>query len=50
MNYKTGERMQLVATKSKNKLNGYFIKVTPDSNYYSKQKNIQDFTDFNGTI
>jgi len=50
MNYKSGERMQLVATKSKKKLNGYFIKVTPDSNYYSKQINIHDFTDFNGTI
>ena len=50
MNYKTGEHMQLVATKSKNKLNGYFIKVTPDSTYFARQNEIYDYTNFSGSI
>lgn len=50
MNYKTGEHMQLVATKSKNKLNGYFIKVTPDSAYFANQIDIYNYTDFSGSI
>ena len=50
MNYKTGEHMQLVATKSKNKINGYFIKVTPDSSYFANQIDIYNYTDFSGSI
>lgn len=50
MNYKTGEHMQLVATKSKGKLNGYFIKVTPDNNYYANQINIFNYSEFSGSI
>lgn len=50
MNYKNGENMQLVATKSKGKLNGYFIKITPDSSYYAKQNDIYDYTNFSGSI
>lgn len=50
MNYKTGEHMQLVATKSKNKINGYFIKVTPDSNYFANQIDIFNYSDFSGSI
>ncbi len=50
MNYKTGEHLQLVATKSINKLNGYFIKVTPDNNYYANQINIFNYSEFSGSI
>lgn len=50
LNHKNGEHMQLVATKSKNKLNGYFIKVTPDSSCLVKQKNIFNYSDFSGSI
>ena len=50
MNYKTGEHMQLVATKSKGKLNGYFIKITPDSSYFAKQNEIYDYNNFSGSI
>ena len=50
MNYKNGERIQLVATKSKGKLNGYFIKITPDSSYYAKQNEIYDYYNFSGSI
>ena len=50
MNYKTGEHMQLVATNSKNKLNGYFIKVTPDSSYFASQIDVYNYKDFSGSI
>ena len=50
MNYKNGEHLQLVATKSKNKLNGYFIKVTPDSAYFANQIDVYNYTDFSGSI
>jgi hypothetical protein len=50
MNYKTGEHMQLVATKSKNKINGYYIKVTSDSSYYVNQNDIFNYTDYSGSI
>jgi hypothetical protein len=50
MNHKNGEHMQLVATKSKNKLNGYFIKVTPDSSYFAKQDNIFNYSNFSGSV
>ncbi len=50
MNYKNGERIQLVATRSKNKLNGYFIKVTPDSSYFAKQDNIFNYSNFSGSV
>jgi hypothetical protein len=50
MNYKTGEHMQLVATKSKGKLNGYFIKITPDSSYFAKQNEIYNYNNFSGSI
>jgi hypothetical protein len=50
MNYKNGERIQLVATRSKNKLNGYFIKITPDSSYFAKQDNIFNYSNFSGSI
>ena len=33
MNYKTGEHMQLVATKSKNKLNVYFVSSSNKCNF-----------------
>jgi len=50
MNYKNGEHMQLVATKSKNKINGYFIKVTPDSSYFASQIDVHNYNDFSGSI
>ena len=50
MNYKNGERIQLVATKSKGKLNGYFVKITPDSSYFAKQNEIYDYNNFSGSI
>ena len=50
MNFKNGEHMQLVATKSKNKLNGYFIKVTPDSSYFASQIDVHNYNDFSGSI
>jgi hypothetical protein len=50
LNYKNGEHMELVATKSNNKLNGYFIKVTPDSAYFAKQIDIYNYTDFSGSV
>lgn len=50
MNYKTGEHMQLVATKSKNKINGYFIKVSPDSAYFVNQIDVYNYSDFSGSI
>lgn len=50
MNYKTGEHIQLVATKSKNKLNGYFIKVEPDNSYFAKQIDLYNYFNFNGSI
>ena len=50
MNYKNGERIQLVVTKSKGKLNGYFIKITPDSSYYAIQNDIYDYINFSGSI
>jgi hypothetical protein len=49
-NYKNGERIQLVATKSKGKLKGYFIKITPDSSYFAKQNEIYDYNNFSGSI
>jgi hypothetical protein len=50
INYKNGERIQLVATKSKVKLNGYYIKITPDSSYFAKQNEIYDYNNFSGSI
>jgi hypothetical protein len=50
INYKTGEQMQLVATKSKNKINGYFIKVTPDSTNIANQIDPYNYFNFNGSI
>ena len=50
INYKNGEHTELVATKSKNKLNGYFIKVTPDSSYFAKQDNIFNYSNFSGSV
>jgi hypothetical protein len=50
MNYKNGEHMQLVATKSKNKINGYFIKVTPDSTNIANQIDPYNYFNFNGSI
>ena len=50
INYKNGEHMQLVATKSKNKLNGYFIKVTPDSAYLADQIDVYNYTNFSGSV
>lgn len=50
MNYKTGEHMQLVATRSKNKINGYFIKVSPDSAYFANQIDVYNYSDFSGSI
>jgi hypothetical protein len=50
MNYKNGERIQLVATKSKGKLKGYFIKITPDRSYFAKQNEIYDYNNFSGSI
>jgi len=50
MNYKTGEHMQLVATKFKNKINGYFIKVTPDSTNIANQIDPYNYFNFNGSI
>lgn len=50
MNYKSGEHMQLVATKSKNKINGYFIKVTPDSTNITNQIDPYNYFNFNGSI
>ena len=47
INYKTGEQMQLVATKSKNKINGYFIKVTPDSTNIANQIDPYNYFNFN---
>ena len=42
--------MLLVATKSKGKLNGYFVKITPDSSYFAKQNEIYDYNNFSGSI
>jgi hypothetical protein len=50
MNYKNGEHFQLVATKSKNKINGYFIKVLPDSSDFTKQIDLYNYYNFNGSI
>ena len=50
MNYSNGEYLQLVATKYKNSTNGYLIKILPDSAYFSKQVDIYDYKDFNGSI
>ncbi len=50
MNYKNGEHIELVVTKSKNKLNGYYIKVTPDSAYFGIQIDIYNYTNFSGSI
>lgn len=50
INYKNWEHMQLVATKSKNKLNGYYIKATPDSSFFAKNNNIFNYSDFSGSI
>lgn len=50
INYKNGEHTDLVATKSKNKLNGYIIKVTPDSACFANQIDIYNYTNFSGSI
>lgn len=50
MNYSNGEYLQLVATKYKNSTNGYLIKILPDSIYFSKQVDIYDYKNFNGSI
>jgi len=50
MNYSNGEYLQLVATKYKNSTNGYLIKIIPDSAYFSKQVDIYDYKNFNGSI
>lgn len=50
MNYINGEKLQLVATKNKNSINGYLIKILPDSIYFSKQVDIYDYKKFNGSI
>jgi murein DD-endopeptidase MepM/ murein hydrolase activator NlpD len=50
MNNRNGEHMQLVVTKSKNKLNGYFIKIIPDSSYFSKQIDLYNYFNFYGSI
>lgn len=50
MNYSNGEYLQLVATKDKNSTNGYLIKILPDSIYFSKQVDIYDYKNFNGSI
>jgi hypothetical protein len=50
INYKNGEHTELVATKSKNKLNGYIIKVTPDSACFANQIDIYNYTNFSGSI
>lgn len=50
INYKNGEHMELVATKSKNKLNGYIIKVTPDSGCFANQIDIYNYTNFSGSV
>lgn len=50
MDYKNGEHMELVATKSNNKLNGYLIKTKPDSTYFANQIDIYDYTNFSGSI
>jgi hypothetical protein len=50
MNYSNGEYLQLVATKYKNSTNGYLIKILPDSAYFSKQVDIYDYKNFNGSI
>jgi hypothetical protein len=50
MDYKNGERIQLVSTKFKNKINGYIIKISPDSVCFAKQNDIYDYTNFSGSI
>jgi hypothetical protein len=50
MNYKDGEHMELVATKFKNKINGYYINVIPDSSYFAKQNDLFNYSDFSGSI
>ena len=50
INYRNGEHMQLVATKYKNKLNGYFIKIIPDSSYFAKQIYLYNYFNFKGYI
>jgi len=50
MNHKNGEHIEFVATKNKNKLNGYFIKVTPDSTYHLNQIDIYNYNNFSGSI
>jgi membrane-bound inhibitor of C-type lysozyme len=50
MNYINGEKLQLVATKNKNSINGYLIKILPDSIYFSKQVDIYDYKNFSGSI
>jgi hypothetical protein len=50
MNYSNGENLQLVATKYKKSTNGYLIKILPDSIYFSKQVDIYDYKNFNGSI
>lgn len=50
INYKNGEHMELVATKSNNELNGYILKVTPDSVCFANQIDIYNYTNFSGTI
>ena len=50
MNYMNGEKMQLVATKSKNKINAYLIKVTPETTYFENQIELNNYPDFSGSI
>ncbi len=50
INYKNGEHMELVATKSRNKINGYFIKVTPDSACFANQIDLYNYTNFSGSV
>lgn len=49
-NYTNGESLQLVTTKYKNKTNGFFIKITPDSIFFKNQINYYDYTNFSGSI
>lgn len=50
MNDKNGEHIEFVATKNKNKFNGYFIKTTPDSAYHLNLIDIYNYHNFSGSI
>jgi hypothetical protein len=47
-NISTGELFQLVATTKNNSINGYFVKLIPDSVYYSIHPNILDLSGYTG--